>query len=137
MPTFPDCSPWAPARLIAAILALGIAASVTCHAQQPAAPAAGATPPAASPAPAASPVPAAGTKAADPVLATVDGAPIHMSDLNAAAETLPPQARSMPPQQLYPMLLQQLVDFARDSSGGAEEWAEQGPGRAEADAGRR
>ena len=46
----------------------------------------------------------------DPVLATVNGQPIHMSDVKAAAETLPAQARGMPPQQLYPMLLEQLVD---------------------------
>ncbi|MGD0107577.1 MAG: peptidylprolyl isomerase [Rhodopila sp.] len=46
----------------------------------------------------------------DPVLATVNGQPIHASDLKTAAESLPPQARSMPPQQLYPLLLDQLVD---------------------------
>jgi peptidyl-prolyl cis-trans isomerase C len=46
----------------------------------------------------------------DPVLAKVNGQPIHASDLKAAAETLPPQARAMPPQQLYPLLLDQLVD---------------------------
>jgi peptidyl-prolyl cis-trans isomerase C len=46
----------------------------------------------------------------DPVLAKVNGQPIHASDLKAAADTLPAQARAMPPQQLYPMLLDQLVD---------------------------
>lgn len=46
----------------------------------------------------------------DPILAKVNGQAIHASDVKAAAETLPPQARSMPPQQLYPMLLEQLVD---------------------------
>jgi peptidyl-prolyl cis-trans isomerase C len=44
------------------------------------------------------------------VLAKVNGQPIHASDLKAAAETVPAQARSVPPQQLYPMLLDQLVD---------------------------
>jgi peptidyl-prolyl cis-trans isomerase C len=82
--------------LLAVTIALGVAASVPVRAQQPA-----------SPAPAGAP---AAAPSGDPVLATVNGAPIHMSDLNAAAETLPPQARSMPPQQLYPMLLEQLVD---------------------------
>ena len=47
---------------------------------------------------------------ADPVLAKVNGQPIHLSDLKAAVATLPAQARSMPPQQLYPLLLDQLVD---------------------------
>jgi peptidyl-prolyl cis-trans isomerase C len=46
----------------------------------------------------------------DPVMAKVNGEAIHASDLKAAAETLPPQARAMPPQQLYPLLLDQLVD---------------------------
>jgi peptidyl-prolyl cis-trans isomerase C len=46
----------------------------------------------------------------DPVLAKVNGEPIHLSDVKAAAESLPPQARSMPVQQLLPMVLDQLVD---------------------------
>ncbi|HVY13756.1 MAG TPA: peptidylprolyl isomerase [Rhodopila sp.] len=46
---------------------------------------------------------------ADPVLATVDGQPIHLSDVKEAAQSLP-QARNMPPQQLYPILLDQLID---------------------------
>lgn len=45
----------------------------------------------------------------DPVLATVNGQPIHLSDLKEAAQALP-QARNMPPEQLYPILLDQLVD---------------------------
>ena len=48
--------------------------------------------------------------AADPVVATVDGQPIHLSDLKAAAATLPAAAHSMPPQTLYPMLLDQVID---------------------------
>lgn len=47
--------------------------------------------------------------AADPVLATVNGQAIHMSDVQEAAQALP-QARNMPPQQLYPILLDQLID---------------------------
>ncbi len=54
--------------------------------------------------------PAAAQPAADPVLATVNGEPIHLSDVKDAAGTLPPQARGMPPQQLYPLLLDQLID---------------------------
>jgi peptidyl-prolyl cis-trans isomerase C len=87
MPIFPDCSFGVPARLCAAIVVFGVAS--TAMAQTPA------------PAQAAAP---------DPVLATVNGQPIHMSDLSAAAETLPAQARALPPQQLYPMLLEQLID---------------------------
>jgi peptidyl-prolyl cis-trans isomerase C len=54
--------------------------------------------------------PAIAQTAPDPVLATVNGQSIHVSDLKAAVETLPPQARQMPPQQLYPLVLDQLVD---------------------------
>jgi peptidyl-prolyl cis-trans isomerase C len=56
--------------------------------------------------PAAAPAPAQG----DPVLAKVNGQPIHMSDLKDAAQTLPPNARGMPEQVLFPMLLDQLID---------------------------
>lgn len=46
----------------------------------------------------------------NPVIARVGDQEIHQSDLRAAAATLPPQLHSMPPQVLYPMLLNQLVD---------------------------
>lgn len=48
--------------------------------------------------------------ATDPVIAKVNGNAIHLSDLQAAANGLPEQVRSMPQAQLYPMLLDQLVD---------------------------
>lgn len=82
MANFPDCLFGGPTRLLAAIALLG-AVSV---------------------------VPALGQADADPVLAKVNGQDIHLSELKAAAETLPPQARGMPPQQLYPLLLDQLID---------------------------
>jgi peptidyl-prolyl cis-trans isomerase C len=88
MQIFPDRSFGASTRIFVAFLGLGIASAGTVLAQG--------TP--------------ADSAAPDPVLATVNGQPIRASDLNAALETLPPQARSMPPQQLYPMLLDQLID---------------------------
>ena len=88
MQIFPDRSFGASTRIFVAFLGLGIASAGTVLAQST----------------------AANSAAPDPVLATVNGQPIHASDLNAALETLPPQARSMPPQQLYPMLLDQLID---------------------------
>ena len=67
--------------------------------------------PAVSPAPAASgAAPLAPAKPADPVIARVNGAEIHLSDLQQAAVNLPDQYRQMPQQMLYPMLLDQLVD---------------------------
>jgi len=49
-------------------------------------------------------------QAADPVVATVAGEPMHLSDVKAAAQGLPEGARAMPPQALYPMLLDQMID---------------------------
>lgn len=47
---------------------------------------------------------------ADPIVAKVDGQPIHLSDLKDAAQTLPENLRGVPSQTLYPMLLDQLID---------------------------
>lgn len=50
------------------------------------------------------------TPPADPVVAKVDGQPIYLSDLKDAAQGLPENLRVMPPQTLYPMILDQLID---------------------------
>jgi len=47
---------------------------------------------------------------ADPVLATVNGTPIHMSDVQAAGNELPAQMQQLPPDQLFPLLVNQLID---------------------------
>ena len=60
------------------------------------------------PAPAAAP--AAAAAPADPIVAKVNGHAIHQSDVRAAAETLPENARSVPPQMLLPMLMDQVID---------------------------
>ncbi|HTR17042.1 MAG TPA: peptidylprolyl isomerase [Acetobacteraceae bacterium] len=52
----------------------------------------------------------ASAKPADPVVATVNGEKIHFSELQAAAQGMPPELRSMPPQLVYPMLLDQVID---------------------------
>ncbi|HET9147314.1 MAG TPA: peptidylprolyl isomerase [Acetobacteraceae bacterium] len=46
----------------------------------------------------------------DPVVATVNGKPIHLSDVAKAAQSLPPQLQQAPPQELYPVLLNRLID---------------------------
>ena len=61
--------------------------------------------PAAAPARASAPA-----RPADPVLAKVNGSDIRASDLNALAQTLPEEARRLPPAQLYPQLLEQAID---------------------------
>ncbi len=45
----------------------------------------------------------------DPVVARVDGEPILLSDLAAAARELPEEVRGAPPQMLYPLLLDQMI----------------------------
>ncbi|MDQ2805285.1 MAG: peptidylprolyl isomerase, partial [Pseudomonadota bacterium] len=63
------------------------------------------------PAPAATPAPdPAATPAPDPVVARVGDHEIHASDVAMAATGLPPQLRGMPPQMLFPMLLDQMID---------------------------
>ncbi len=76
------------------------------------APAAPASPPGAAPAapPGAAAGAAASTAPADPVVAKVNGQPIYLSDLQAAAQGLPDNMRGMPPQMLFPMILDQLID---------------------------
>jgi len=54
--------------------------------------------------------PAPAPVAADPVVAKVNGKPILLSDLKDAVQNLPQNAQSMPPQTLYPMLLDQMID---------------------------
>ena len=49
------------------------------------------------------------TPASDPVVARVDGTPIHLSELEEAVRGLPEQFRAMPPQVLYPVMLDQLI----------------------------
>jgi peptidyl-prolyl cis-trans isomerase C len=46
----------------------------------------------------------------DPVVAKVGTDVIHLSDVTAVANSLPPQARQMPPDQLLPKVLDQMVD---------------------------
>ena len=64
---------------------------------------------AADPAPAASAAPA---KPADPnaVVATVNGEKITLSDVQTAMISLPPQMRQLPPNLIFPMLVNQLAD---------------------------
>ncbi|GBQ27282.1 peptidylprolyl isomerase [Gluconacetobacter azotocaptans] len=79
------------------------------------APHARAAAPAATPAaPAAAPAAASATPAApanpNPVVATVNGEDIHLDDVRQAAATMPAQLRQLPPNMIFPMLLNQLID---------------------------
>ena len=50
------------------------------------------------------------TPAADPILATVNGQAIHMSDVQSAAGSLPAQMQQLPAEQLFPLLVNQQID---------------------------
>src|SRR5207244_8009961 len=46
----------------------------------------------------------------DPVVATVNGQPIRLSELEVAQQALPPQYRNMPLQAVFPGLLERIID---------------------------
>ena len=45
----------------------------------------------------------------DPVVATVNGQPLHLSEVQAAAANLPANVRALPPETLYPKLIDSMV----------------------------
>lgn len=92
------------ARLAALGLAVALPASGALAQTTPPATTAPTTPP---DQPAVKPSVAPGN---DPVVAMVNQRPIHLSDVAAAAATLPANLRAMPEQVLYPMLLDRLID---------------------------
>jgi peptidyl-prolyl cis-trans isomerase C len=73
-------------------------------------------------APAPSPLPPPNT-----VVARVDGAELRLSDVEAAQQNLPPQAQKLPLEQIYPMLLERLVDGMLITEAGRKERVEQDP----------
>ena len=75
--------------------------------QQPATPQGQAKPPAAPAKPQAA-QPAQPLK--DPVVATVNGQPIRLSELEVAQQSLPQQYRNMPLQAVFPALLDRMID---------------------------
>lgn len=48
--------------------------------------------------------------ASDPVVATVDGAPIYRSDVEAVQRTLPAQYQQLPIEVLFPAVVERLID---------------------------
>jgi len=96
------------------VCAAGLAAGhVVMAADQPPAPAT-------ANAPALGPLPPPNT-----VVARVDGTELHLADVEAAQQNLPPQAQKLPLEQIYPMLLDRLVDGALITKAGRKEHLEQ------------
>lgn len=52
----------------------------------------------------------AATAPADPVVASVDSMKIHLTDIQQAAQSLPPDMQKLPPAQLFPILVNQEID---------------------------
>jgi len=75
-----------------------------------------------------SPTPAAPSiPPGNPVVARVDGTEIRMSDVEAAQQNLPPQAQKLPLEQIYPMLLDRLVDGMLITEAGRKEHLDRDP----------
>jgi len=61
------------------------------------------------------------------VVARVDGTELHLSDVEAAQQSLPPQVQKMPLAQIYPMLLDRLVDGMLITEAGRKDHLDQDP----------
>jgi peptidyl-prolyl cis-trans isomerase C len=100
-------------RLIAVSCAVA-ATGLPALAQQPAAPqtAPQAAPQGTQAKPAAKPpaAPPAAQPLKDPVVATVNGIPVRLSELEVAQQSLPQQYRNMPLQAVFPALLDRIID---------------------------
>ena len=106
--------------LCAAALALALAAGLA------ALPASAAEPATAPPPPAAAP-PSAALPPGSTVVARVNGAELRLSDVEAAQQALPPEAQKLPLAQIYPMLLQRLIDGMLVAEAGRKEHLDQDP----------
>src|SRR5258708_29201991 len=96
-------------RLIAVCCAVA-ATSLPVLAQQPAAPQGAPSAQPKSPAVTRPAAAAAAQPLKDPVVATVNGLPIRLSELEVAQQSLPQQYRNMPLQAVYPALLDRIID---------------------------
>jgi peptidyl-prolyl cis-trans isomerase C len=61
------------------------------------------------------------------VVARVDGTELHLSDVEAAQQNLPSQAQKLPLDQIYPMLLDRLVDGMLITEAGRKDHLDEDP----------
>ncbi len=73
------------------------------------------------------PVTPGGPPAGNPVVARVDGTEFRLSDVEAMQQSLPQQAQKLPLKQIYPILLDRLVDGALVVDAGRKEHLDQDP----------
>jgi peptidyl-prolyl cis-trans isomerase C len=65
--------------------------------------------------------------AGDPVVATVDGAPIRRSDVVAVQRTLPPQYQQLPIEMLFPAVVERLIDSKLVANAGRKDKLQDDP----------
>lgn len=61
------------------------------------------------------------------MVARVNGAEIHLDDVKAAQQSLPPQAQKVPIAQIYPMLLERMIDGLLVTEAGRNDHLDQSP----------
>jgi peptidyl-prolyl cis-trans isomerase C len=74
-----------------------------------------------------SPVTRSAPPAGNSVVARVDGVEFRLSDVEAAQQSLPQQAQKLPLAQVYPILLNRLVDGALVTEAGRKQHLDQDP----------
>jgi peptidyl-prolyl cis-trans isomerase C len=72
--------------------------------------------------------PAKSPAAGDPVVARVNGADIHRSDVIEMMHNLPPQLQQQPPEKVYPLVLDQIVSTMLVSQAGRKSKLQDDPG---------
>lgn len=113
-----------PAAIVAAFSCAAV--GLIARAQNAAAPAPAASAPAGTPQ-AATPQAGASAEKSDPVVARVGNDEIHASEVQEATSGVPAQYRQLPPQVLFPMLLDQLIDRHAISAMAKKEGLENDP----------
>lgn len=106
--------------LLAAVLLLASAAGHCIPRGHAAEPTAAPHPSAAAPAP-------GGLPPGNTVVARVNGVELHLSDVEAAQQSLSPEAQKMPLAQIYPMLLGRMIDGMLVTEAGRKEHLDQSP----------
>jgi peptidyl-prolyl cis-trans isomerase C len=102
------------AAVLGLALATGLGGPVAGRAASPPAPATAAAP--------ANPLPPPNA-----VVARVNGTAVRLADVEAAQQSLPPQVQKLPLAQIYPLLLDRLVDATLVTEAGQNEHLDQDP----------
>jgi peptidyl-prolyl cis-trans isomerase C len=111
-------SPMASRFLLVAMLTLASAVALSAPPVRAAEPAASTSAAAARP---------AALPPGNPVVARVNGVELHLADVEAAQQSLPPQGQKLPLAQIYPMLINRMIDGMLVTQAGRSEHLDQSP----------